>query len=101
MDERAFDCESLEEIRAQIDAIDRKILVALRARWEYVKAASRFKPSEESIPAPDRVARMLPVRRAWAEELGLNPDFVERLSRQIIEWFIEQQIRHWRQTRAK
>ena len=53
-------------------------------RMLYVRAASRFKPSESSIPAPERVAQMLPQRRQWAEEVGLDGDlfkvYLARLS---------------------
>lgn len=92
-------CTSLEEIRVGIDTIDREIVAALGRRLEYVKAAAVFKPTEESIAAPDRVGAMIPERCAWAEEEGLDPDFVGPLYAQIIHWFIAQQVHHWRQRR--
>ncbi len=54
------DCTGLADIREAIDRIDLDIVQALGRRMDYVKAASRFKASEAAIPAPERVAAMLP-----------------------------------------
>jgi len=94
------ECTGLDDIRIEIDAIDAEIIKALGHRLCYVKAAAAFKPDEASIAAPDRVGAMIPVRRALAEDVGLNADFVGPLFAQIIHWFIAQQARHWRETRA-
>lgn len=94
------ECTGLDDIRVAIDAIDADIIKALGHRLRYVKAAATFKSDEASIAAPDRVGAMIPVRRALAEEAGLNADFVGPLFAQIIHWFIAQQVRHWRGLRA-
>ncbi|WP_442113746.1 isochorismate lyase [Pseudomonas sp. NUPR-001] len=93
-------CEGLADIRVAIDTLDHQIIELMRQRMAYVKAAARFKPTESSIAAPERVAQMLPQRRQWAEEAGLEAHFVETLFAQIIHWYISQQVRHWRATRA-
>jgi isochorismate pyruvate lyase len=89
-------CENLGDIREGLDDLDRQIVSILKHRMAYVKAAARFKPSEESIPAPERVAVMLAERRAWADAAGLPADGVEALFAGLIRWFIEQQVLHWR-----
>ncbi|AIO68628.1 isochorismate lyase [Burkholderia oklahomensis] len=94
------DCTGLTDIREAIDRLDADIIETLGARMQYVKAASRFKPNQESIAAPERVATMLPDRRRWAEQAGLDGAFVETLYAQIIAWYIEQQTRHWRRQRG-
>lgn len=94
------ECAGLDDIRFAIDTIDAEIIQALGHRLLYVKAAAAFKPSEASIAAPDRVGAMIPVRRALAEDAGLDADFVGPLFAQIIHWFIAQQVHHWRETRA-
>lgn len=93
-------CENLGEIRMGIDHLDRQIIDILKQRMGYVEAAANFKPDEQSIPAPERVTAMLADRRTWAEETGLSPDFIQPLFSTIIQWFIEQQIRHWRAQRG-
>ena len=94
------DCTGLADIREAIDRIDLDIVQALGRRMDYVKAASRFKASEAAIPAPERVAAMLPERARWAEENGLDAPFVGGLFAQIIHWYIADQIKYWRQTRG-
>ncbi|MEG7362842.1 isochorismate lyase [Pseudomonas citronellolis] len=89
-------CGSLDDVRLGIDSLDREIIAALGRRLAYVKAAARFKPDEASIAAPQRVAAMLPERRAWASPAGLDPAFIGPLYAQIIQWNIDQQVRHWR-----
>ena len=94
-------CSSLNDIREAIDSLDLRIIEALGERMHYVKEATRFKPSEQAIPDPDRVVSMLSQRRAWAEKVGLDSHFVEPLYAQIIYWFIGEQTRHWRQKRGE
>ena len=93
-------CEGLPDIRIAIDSLDHQIIELMRQRMAYVKAAARFKPTESSIAAPERVAQMLPQRRQWAEDAGLDAHFVETLFAQIIHWYIAQQVVHWRSMRV-
>lgn len=41
------ECLNMQEIRLEIDRIDRKIIAAFGERFEYIKAASKFKTSEQ------------------------------------------------------
>ncbi|BDU39650.1 isochorismate lyase [Vibrio nigripulchritudo] len=93
-------CESLNDIRIGIDTLDKEIVHILSRRMGYVKAAAQFKPNEESIPAPERVAVMLEDRKKWAEEVGISTEYVETLFSNIIDWYINQQIKHWRTERG-
>jgi isochorismate pyruvate lyase len=90
------ECQSIEDVRTEIDRIDRDILALLGCRAGYVHAAARFKPTEEAVAAPERQAAMLRARRAWAEEEDLDPAFVERLYRDLVAYFIEREREHWR-----
>ncbi|MXN77943.1 isochorismate lyase [Burkholderia sp. 4701] len=94
------DCTGLADVREAIDRLDADIIEALGMRMQYVLAASRFKPTEASIPAPERVAAMLHDRRDWAARAGLDSAFVETLYAQIIAWYIDQQTRYWRTQRG-
>jgi isochorismate pyruvate lyase len=88
-------CESLEEVRAGIDAIDRQIIAALGRRAGFVKAAARFKSSEADVHAPERFAAMLQARREWAEYEGLSPDVIEKMYRDLVSYFIACEKAHW------
>ncbi|MGP9652848.1 isochorismate lyase [Halomonas sp. AOP35-4E-18] len=93
------DCLNLLDIREAIDQVDYDIVVALGRRMDYVKAASRFKPDEASIPAPERVAAMLPARARWAKEHGLDSTFIEALFSEMIHWYITEQTQYWLRNR--
>lgn len=95
------ECQNLFDIRQSIDQIDRSIIRSLGERMAYVRAASKFKPDEASIPAPSRVAEMLPERRIWAEENGLDASFIEKIFSQLINWYIAEQVKYWRHSRGK
>ena len=46
--------------------------------------------------APDRFNAMLQQRREWASESGLNPDVVEKLYRDLVNHFIEEELKRYK-----
>ncbi|MFJ9990395.1 isochorismate lyase [Pseudomonas putida] len=91
----AAECQSLDDIRQGIDSLDQRLVALLAERLTYVQAATRFKADVHAIPAPERVSAMLEARRQWAKEAGLPVDESEAFFRDLIHWFINQQINHW------
>lgn len=53
---------SLEEVRAGIDAIDRQIIELVARRGGFVKQAARFKQSTGDVRAPQRVEQVVAKR---------------------------------------
>jgi isochorismate pyruvate lyase len=92
------DCGSLEEVRAEIDRIDRAIVAMIGERAGYVHAAARFKTSEAAVAAPERQEAMYRARRAWAEAADLDPDVIEKLYRDLVAYFIVRETEHWKAT---
>jgi isochorismate pyruvate lyase len=90
------ECQSLVDVRAEIDRIDREILALVGRRAGYVHAAARFKETEEAVAAPERQAAVFRTRRHWAVEEDLDPDFIERLYRELIAYFVESEREHWK-----
>ncbi|MEG3849264.1 isochorismate lyase [Microcoleus sp. herbarium19] len=90
------ECANIHEVREEIDIIDREVIDALSKRFQYVIAAARFKTSEASVRAPDRFQAMLQQRREWALESGLNPDVVENLYRDLVNYYIEEELKHYK-----
>jgi isochorismate pyruvate lyase len=39
------DCQNIQDIRTEIDSLDREIISKFAQRFEYVKAAAKFKQS--------------------------------------------------------
>ena len=87
-------------MREAIDGLDRGILGLLGQRARYVAAAARFKTDPKGFRAPERQRAMLARRRGWAEEEGLDPDFVEELYGRIVSHFVGPEMVRWREGRA-
>ena len=81
-------CNSLEEVREQIDQIDDAIIRLIAERGKYVVQASMFKKDEKDVAAPNRVEAVIEKVRNKAEEYGAIPDMVEALYREMIARFI-------------
>jgi isochorismate pyruvate lyase len=90
-------CENIADIRAEIDRLDRQVIALLGQRVDYVKAASKFKTSEATVRAPERLQAMLQQRRVWAEAEGLNADVIEKMYQDLVNHFIDEEMKHWKQ----
>lgn len=90
------ECANIHEVREEIDIIDREVIDALSKRFKYVIAAARFKTSEASVRSSDRFQAMLQQRREWALESGLNPDVVENIYRDLVNYYIEEELKHYK-----
>ncbi|MEG5159128.1 isochorismate lyase [Microcoleus sp. AT3-A2] len=90
------ECANIHEVREEIDIIDREVIDALSKRFKYVVAAARFKTSEAGVRAPDRFHAMLQQRREWALESGLNPDVVENIYRDLVNYYIEEELKDFK-----
>jgi len=88
-------CTDMEDIRVEIDSMDRDIIAILGKRFEYVKAASKFKTSETSVRAPERFKAMLEQRRVWACSEGVSPDAIEKMYRDLVNHFIDEEMSKW------
>ncbi len=85
-------CFSIEEVRENIDRIDRKIVALLAERGEYVKQAASFKKTTDEVKAPQRVEKVISKVTALAEELGANPSVTEEVYRAMISSFIKAEL---------
>lgn len=85
-------CKSLEEVRSNIDHIDQQIVSLIARRGAYVKQAAKFKKNEAEVQAPDRVSQVISKVRNLSLELGVNPDIVENVYREMINGFIKEEM---------
>jgi isochorismate pyruvate lyase len=85
-------CQSLEEVRANIDRLDREIIRLISERAGFVNQAIRFKTTSAEVEAPKRVEQVIEKVRLLATENGLEPRVAETVYRAMIGAFI--QIEH-------
>ncbi|EHC07699.1 Chorismate mutase, type II [Shewanella baltica OS625] len=78
-------CNSLNEIRENIDRIDDEIVTLLAKRGNFVTQAALFKKTKDEVKAPNRVEQVIAKVTVLAQEQGVNPaSSRKRLSRHEI-----------------
>jgi isochorismate pyruvate lyase len=93
----ADDCQTLDQLRHEIDRLDEQIVRLLAERGGYVLAAARFKHSADEVRAPQRVEQVVARVRDLALKHGALPDVVERTYRTLITAFTDAEHRRWQQ----
>jgi isochorismate pyruvate lyase len=88
-------CQTLGEVRDNIDRLDRRIIAAMAERGKYVAEAGRFKKDPSAVSAPARVEAIVARVRKMAEEDGLAPDVAEKSYRAMIAAFEDYERAEW------
>ena len=85
-------CQSLEEIRNEIDKIDEHIISLFSERHKYVEEIVRFKHDKNAIIARERKDQVIIQRKKWAESKGLNADTFEKIYTLLVNSNIEHEM---------
>jgi isochorismate pyruvate lyase len=88
---------SLEDVRREIDRIDRESVRLLAERGGYVREAARFKRTVDVVKAQQRVEAVIAKVHALSMEHNLDPAITERIYRTMIAAFAEHEIEVHRQ----
>jgi len=81
-------CNDLQEVRDNIDRLDKQILELIGERGGFVREAARLKSRREEIVDRPRIEAIIARVRKLAEEHGLAPDIAEAVYRNMIDGFI-------------
>ncbi len=83
------DCNSMAQIRAEIDRLDEDLVRLFAERAGYIDRAAEIK-AQVDLPARigSRVEEVVQNVRRHAITYGLPPDLVEKLWRRLIDWSI-------------
>jgi isochorismate pyruvate lyase len=84
--------DGIDQIRTEIDQLDRRIVALLAEREQFVRRAGRVKTSADGVRAPKRVEEVVERVRALAVELGAAPEVVERTYRAMIAAFVDLEL---------
>ncbi|MBF4571155.1 chorismate mutase [Herbiconiux sp. VKM Ac-1786] len=82
----------IEDVRADIDALDRQLVELIAQRQQWVVEAGTLKQDRQAVRAPDRVEKVIDKVRALADEAGASPEVVERTYRAMIAAFIDLEL---------
>lgn len=78
-------CESMAEVREEIDALDRGIVALLADRLHYIEEAARIKRSRDQVRDEARIADVLRKVEAEARRIGANAGVLVQTYRTLIE----------------
>ncbi len=88
-----IECERLENVRENIDRIDREIVKLISERSSYVRQAAKLKKTTDEVRAPKRVEEVIAKVRTLAEKEELDPDIAEEVYRTMISCFIKYEMK--------
>jgi isochorismate pyruvate lyase len=83
------ECQSMDEVRVEIDRIDGALVDLIAERFGFVERAWQLKSRPEEAVVPWRIQQVIDRVRARAESKGVSPELAEALWRQMIGWFVQ------------
>jgi len=88
-------CETMAEVRAGVDSVDRQIVALLATRFGYMDAAARIKPSRGAVRDEARKAQVIANAAAAATREGLDPHVAAGLYDHLVETSIAYEFEHF------
>ena len=89
-------CNSLEEVRTEIDKLDTKLVDLIAERSHLIRQAAAFKESVNEVKAEDRIEFILQRARHHAIEEGVSPNMISELFVIMIDEMVETEIAEFR-----
>ena len=80
------DCQTKEDVRAEIDRLDQALLTLFAERHRYVTRMAEIKTDPHEAFDPARIEAVIKKQRGRAEELELDEDQAELIWRTLINW---------------
>ena len=90
-----IECNSIEEVRNNINNIDEQIVKLIALRGEFVNQAARFKKDSNAVKAPKRVEEVISKVRNLAKATGANEEVVKNVYRTMINSFIKAEMKEF------
>ncbi len=94
------DCNTLEELRTEIDIVDNKIVELIGKRNEYIKQASKFKKSVDEIKSSERISAVIDRVRHKAVMMGMSPNMMAEIYTILINEMVVAEIAEFRNSGA-
>ncbi len=88
-------CQSMTDVRAGVDEIDRLLVALIARRQGYMDAAARIKQTRAAVRDEARIQQVLDNVRAEAEGAGLSWAIAEPVWRTMMEACIAYEFEKW------
>ncbi|WP_457743537.1 chorismate mutase [Sulfurimonas sp.] len=89
-------CDSLQEVRNEIDIIDQELVDLISKRSRLIRQAAAFKNSVDEVKAEDRIDDIMQKVRKRAIKLNINPNMISELFKIMIDEMVETEISEFR-----
>jgi len=80
------ECQTKDEVRAEIDRIDQALIAAFAERHRYVTRMAEIKTDPHEAYDRERIEAVIAKVRGRADNLGLDEDQAELIWRTLIDW---------------
>lgn len=94
------DCETMTDVRYEVDRIDRLLVKILVERQGLMAAAARIKTQRDHVMDHDRVEDVVAKVLASAEKEGLAAEIAEPVWRELIKRNTNYEFEVWDKTKA-
>ncbi|HMO76853.1 MAG TPA: chorismate mutase [Sphingopyxis sp.] len=88
-------CETMADVRAGVDRVDRELVALLVRRFGYMDAAARIKTERGAVRDEVRKAQVLDNVAREAEAAGLDPDRLRAVWDVLVEQSIAYEFAEW------
>ena len=89
------DCQTMDQVRAGVDALDRALVALLAERQGYMDAAARIKADRGLVRDEARVEQVVANVLGHAARAGLDAAIAEPVWRLLIERSIDHELKAW------
>jgi isochorismate pyruvate lyase len=95
------DCETMADVRAGVDALDRRLVALLAERFGYMAAAARIKADRAQVRDEARKRQVIDNASAEADRLDVPVALVAELWDALVEGSIAYELDRFDQRREK
>lgn len=94
------DCNTMTEVRAGVDDVDRQVVALLKRRFGYMDAAARIKPDRSAVRDEWRKADVLAKVDGAAAALEVDRSLLARIYEDLVETSIAYELEVFDRTRG-
>jgi len=88
-------CESMKDVREEIDRVDQLIVPLLLERLGYIEQAGHLKQARDTVRDPWRIEDVVSKVKQAAAAADQNSNYIEEIYRHLIEWSIAHEFDVW------
>ncbi len=89
------ECQTMDDVRYEIDRLDRLLVQLIKERQDYMDAAARIKPDREAVRDEARIEDVVQKVLNSAQKEGLSAQIAEPVWRTMVEQCIAYEFSRW------